>query len=343
MDFDPRDIACCRGLLRTGSRSFHAASFLLPSRVRDAATALYAFCRVADDAIDHGGGAAALDALHARLCRIYAGSPIDAAPDRAFAAVVQACAIPQALPEALLEGFEWDVTGRPCDTLADVQAYSARVAGTVGVMMAMIMDVREPWTLGRAADLGIAMQLSNIARDVGEDAAAGRLYLPRAWMDAAGIDVARFLRRPRYTPRLAGVVARLLDAAEASYARADAGIERLPLSCRQGIRAARLLYAEIGHEVRRRGCDSVTARAVVPPRRKLTVFMRSLAGAPQPAAPVGAESTEQARFLVTAAAAARPALPAGSLERTLTLFERLARRDRARRIGGPDLWETARS
>jgi phytoene synthase len=187
------------------------------------------------------------------------------------------------------------------------------------------------------------MQLSNIARDVGEDAAAGRLYLPRAWMDAAGIDVAEFLRKPRHSARLAEVVARLLDVAEASYARADAGIERLPLACRQGIRAARLLYAEIGDEVRRRGCDSVSTRAVVPPRRKLKILVRSLAAAPQASATSCNECTEQTRFLVTAAAAARPALPAGAMERTLTLFERLARRDQARRIGGAQLWETVRS
>ncbi|MEQ8659836.1 MAG: phytoene/squalene synthase family protein, partial [Gammaproteobacteria bacterium] len=202
MYLDPDDLTECRALLRGGSLSFHAASLMLPARVRDPATALYAFCRLADDAVDNGGGRHALETWRERLARIYAGTPRDSAADRLFAAVVERFAIPRALPEALLEGFEWDVSGRPCDTLADLRAYAARVAGSVGVMMALVMGVREPWMLARASELGIAMQLSNIARDVGEDARAGRLYLPRSWLDAARVDVVRLLTEPRHSEGL---------------------------------------------------------------------------------------------------------------------------------------------
>jgi phytoene synthase len=143
------------------------------------------------------------------------------------------------------------------------------VAGTVGVMMALVMSVRAPHTLARAIDLGIAMQLTNIARDVGEDARAGRLYLPREWLLDAGMDVEAWLAEPHFSPALGMVVDRLLKVADDLYRRAEIGIAGLPKGCRPGILAARLLYAEIGQEVRRNGCDSVTRRAVVPPARKL--------------------------------------------------------------------------
>ncbi|MDE1922109.1 MAG: phytoene/squalene synthase family protein, partial [Gammaproteobacteria bacterium] len=267
------DVAACRAMLRGGSRSFFAASLVLPRGVRDPATALYAFCRIADDAVDLGAdpGAAILD-LHERLDRIYAGAPRDVPADRAFADVVARFAIPERYPRALLEGFEWDVGNRRYRTLAELHAYGVRVAGTVGAMMAMVMDIREPLLIARACDLGVAMQLTNIARDVGEDARNGRLYLPLEWLREAGIEAEEWLRRPRFDERLAGVVRRLLASAEELYLRADGGISNLPPACRPGMYAARLLYAEIGREVERLGLDSVTRRAVVPWRRKARIL-----------------------------------------------------------------------
>lgn len=271
-----QDVAACARLIRGGSRSFHAASLLLPRRVRAPAYALYAFCRLADDAVDQGGGHAALDALRRRLDDLYAGRPAPIAADRAMAAVVREHAIPIELPAALLEGFAWDLDGRRYADLPQLRAYAARVAGTVGTMMALLMETRDADSLARAGDLGIAMQLSNIARDVGEDAAAGRLYLPLDWLCAAGIDAEKFLARPQFGAPLAEIVARLLQAADAHYRRADSAIARLPVGCRPGIAAARRLYAEIGHEVLRQGGDSVTRRAVVSGRRKALRMTQAL-------------------------------------------------------------------
>lgn len=271
-----RDVADCARLIRGGSRSFHAASLLLPRRVRAPAYALYAFCRLADDAVDQGGGYPALDALRRRLDDLYAGHPAPLAADRAMAAVVRDFAIPIDLPAALLEGFAWDLEGRRYADLAALRAYAARVAGTVGTMMALLMETREPDSLARAGDLGIAMQLSNIARDVGEDAAAGRLYLPLDWLAATGIDAGDFLARPAFDARIAEIVGRLLQAADLHYRRADPAIARLPRACRPGIAAARRLYAEIGHEVLRQGGDSVTRRAVVSGRRKALCMTQAL-------------------------------------------------------------------
>ena len=150
------------------------------------------------------------------------------------------------------------------------------------------------------------MQLCNIARDVGEDARAGRLYLPRDWLREAGIDPDAWLARPQFHPAIGDAVRRLLAEAEALYARADAGIALLPAACRPGVAAARLIYAGIGREVARQGGDSVARRAVVPPRRKLALLARSLAYALPAARPAPSPPLAEARFLVQAAAAPAP-------------------------------------
>ena len=308
---DNADLAACRDLLRQGSRSFFAASLLLPRRVHRPALALYAFCRVADDLIDGGDGqpgpAAALADLRARLDAAYAGRPRPIAADRALAAVVQHHAIPRALLDALLEGFGWDAAGRRYDSLAELEAYAARVAGTVGAMMATLMGERSAEGVARACDLGVAMQLSNIARDVGEDARAGRLYLPQDWLRAAGIDPGAWLAHPSFDPALAGVVQRLLRRADELYCRADSGIAALPRACRPGIGVARHLYAEIGQQVARQGYNSVGQRAVVPPARKLRLLGRSLRAAASGPHPVGpTRALDATRFLVDAVVAAPP-------------------------------------
>ena len=210
------DIAACRALLKGGSRTFHAASLVLPRKVAEPAMALYAFCRLADDAVDCGHDRrAAVARLRQRLDQVYRGQPGAHPADRAFASVVQHFAIPRALPEALLEGLAWDAEGRRYQTLDDLVDYAARVAGSVGAMMTLVMGPRAPQVLARACDLGVAMQFTNIARDVGEDARAGRLYLPLQWLREAGIDPEAWLAAPRFTPDIAKIVQRLLDAADA--------------------------------------------------------------------------------------------------------------------------------
>ncbi len=277
----PADLDACNRLLRAGSKSFYAASLLLPRQTRGPATALYAFCRLADDAIDEGpGDAATIDALRERIAAAYAGRPQDHAADRAFSATVRRFALPEAVPLALIEGFAWDAQARRYETFEELCDYAARVAGSVGVMMTTVMERRSTAVLARAADLGVAMQLTNIARDVGEDARKGRLYLPLAWLREAGIDPEAFLANPVFTPALGGLVARLLAEAERLYARADSGIGQLPAGCRAGIRAARLIYAGIGHEVVRAGCDSVSRRAVVSKGRKFVLLARALLASP---------------------------------------------------------------
>jgi 15-cis-phytoene synthase len=330
----PRDLEACRAAIRTGSRSFHAASHLLPRRHRDPALALYAFCRFADDAVDlNAEKPAAVLSLADRLERAYAGRPVAHPADRAFAAMVEATAMPRALPDALIEGFAWDAQGRRYATLADLRAYAARVAAAVGAMMTVIMGVRDADTLARACDLGVAMQLTNIARDIGEDAREGRLYLPLTWLDAQGIDPDAFLADPRPSPALAALTRRLLAEAARLYLRAEAGISALPLAGRPAIFAARLIYAEIGSVLRARGFDAVTGRAVTGPGRKAALAAEALARAaaaslmPQSAV-LHAPPLPETAFLVAAAARA-PATPARA-DHLTAIFADLRRRDTER-------------
>jgi phytoene synthase len=278
------DLAACDAILRVGSKSFRAAALLLPRDIRQPATALYAFCRLADDAIDEGpGDAATIALLEQRVIAAHAGRPHEHPVDRAFSEAVRAVSLPPAVTLALIEGLAWDAQGRRYESFDDLCDYAARVAGSVGVMMATLMDRRAPEVLARAADLGVAMQLSNIARDVGADAAMGRIYLPLSWLREAGIDHDAFLADPRFSPALAGIAA-------------------LPASCRAGIRAARLIYAEIGHEVARRGHDGVSRRAVVPAWRKLGLLGHALAGGSRDAMQIGLPALPATAYLVTAVA-----------------------------------------
>ena len=273
------DMSECRRLLSHGSKSFYIASHFLPRALRESASGLYAFCRIADDLVDLGDDPRqALVTLHQRLDQIYDGRPDNHPIDRVLSQIVIDHKLPRGLLDALLEGFEWDTEGRDYHKLAEVCDYGARVAGTVGVMMAVLMGVKDHATLARAADLGVAMQLTNICRDVGEDARAGRLYLPRDLMREAGMDPEAFLRNPVPSPQLTRVLKELLAEAERRYQLADEGIRQLPRSCRPGILAARRLYAEIGHTVVHNDYDSISQRAVVSRARKIQILIGLIRG-----------------------------------------------------------------
>ena len=264
------DLAACVRLLAAGSKSFHAAGRLLPTRIKPDVTVLYAFCRVADDLVDDAADTAdGVARVRALLDRAYAGTPQDDAVERAFTRLVARTRLPRALPDALLEGFEWDAARRRYADLAGVRAYSARVAASVGVMMTWLMGARDAETLARACDLGVAMQLTNIARDVGTDARMGRVYLPLDALAARGLDADALLAAPQHSPALGEVVELLLIEADRLYARAEAGIPRLPPDCRAAIWAARLVYADIGLVLRRSGLDAVSRRATTSFVRKL--------------------------------------------------------------------------
>lgn len=296
------ELDACRALLKNGSKSFYAASLSLPPRVRVPATVVYAFCRILDDEVDQESATpAVIDQLRRRLDDAYAGTPHAHPVDRAFSIVVRDRKLPKLVFDALLEGFAWDLAGRRYGTIDALVDYCVRVAGTVGVTMSLLMGRREPEVLARAADLGIAMQLTNIARDVGHDARNGRIYLPLEWLEEAKVDVDALLTHPEHSAGLGEVVRRTLDLADTYYLRADPGIGALPLDCRPAIRAARRIYSAIGRQVRDNGLDTVTRRAAVPTGEKLRLLVRSLAPSRSELRSLRQPETRGARFLVEGA------------------------------------------
>jgi phytoene synthase len=334
----PDDMAHCQAVIRTGSLSFHTASKLLPASVRDPALALYAFCRLADDEVDEGDHKArAVLSLRDRLDEAYAGTPRDAPEDRAFAAIIEEFDMPRALPEALLEGLAWDASERRYETLSGVKDYSARVASAVGAMMCVLMRVRDADALARACDLGVAMQLTNIARDVGEDARAGRLYLPLEWIEDAGMSVEAFMAQETPGVETQRMVKRLLAEARRLYIRSEAGIGALPLEARAGIFAARYVYAGIGTEVRRNGYDSFTKRAHTSKRQKLgwvaQAGLRAVGTLVTPKSPViYATPLPEVRFLVDAAASDRSGASQGRTAALLGVLSELDTRAQSSQV-----------
>lgn len=262
-DYAARSIAA-------GSQSFAAAAKLFSGPMRRDATALYAWCRHCDDVVDGQiGGQGRTESTRTPAERL-AGLEVatrdaldgGAVVHPAFAAlrdVVRGNAIPRRLPLDHLEGFRLDVEGRSYHNLDDLLAYCYGVAGVVGVMMAHVMGARAETTLDRACDLGLAFQLTNIARDIVEDAGNGRIYLPLDWLAEAGIPAGR-IAEPAFRAPLAGVATRLVMAAEPYYDSAQAGLADLPMRAAWTIGMAKNVYRAIGRKVLRRGASAWTTR-----------------------------------------------------------------------------------
>ena len=253
--------------IAVGSKSFAAASRLFDADTRRSAVMLYAWCRHCDDVIDGqqlGFGQqpsdtpasrARLEQLLAATQALYAGA---APSEPAFAALGQVVAqhgIPQRYPLEHLAGFRMDVEQRRYQRFEDTLEYCYHVAGVVGVMMAMLMGVRDEQVLDHACDLGMAFQLTNIARDIVEDAGAGRVYLPEQWLAELGVAPDQ-LAAPRYRAAIAQLAQRLVMAAEPYYASAAQGLAALPLRSAWAIATARGVYRQIGVKVQARGAHA---------------------------------------------------------------------------------------
>lgn len=276
----------CRRVLARHSRSFDLASRLFPRARRDEVAAVYAWCRACDDAIDLAPPReqpAALEGLRRDLASVYAGEPRNDAVARCFQEVVRRRGIPIAYPLELLEGMAVDVGPARYAREEELLVYCWRVAGVVGLMMCHVMGVSDPRAAPRAAHLGIAMQLTNICRDVLEDLERGRVYVPSEWLSA---DTARELDltaralggslSDKARSELSTAARRLLALADRYYASGDVGLAQLEPRSALAVRTARLVYAEIGREIERRGFDVLAGRAVVPTRTKLRLAGRAL-------------------------------------------------------------------
>jgi len=287
---EDRDV--CLGVLARHSKSFALAGRLLPPRVREQAAAVYAWCRTGDDAVDATPPAATIAApddpgaavVRARdsLREIYEGEEPADPVGRAFREVVRERRIPRLYPDEMLAGFEMDARGTRYLTVDDLALYCYRVAGTVGLMMCHVMGVGDARALRPAAQLGMAMQLTNICRDVLEDWDRGRVYLPDELLGAGEAERLRAcIGEPlpaELDPALRRAVSRLLELAGPLYRSGDEGLRWLRWPCALSARTARLVYSAIGDVITRRGCDVRAGRAVVSTTGKIGRLARALGG-----------------------------------------------------------------
>lgn len=270
-----------KAILGRGSKSFALAGMLLGRRARDDAAVLYAWCRRADDRVDDVGAEqaqAVVEKLSRELDDLFAGR-VCAPLDVALHELVSRRQIPKAYFQALLDGFAMDVGGVTYRTLSELDLYAYRVAGVVGLMMCHVLGVRDDRCLKAAAHLGMAMQLTNIARDVSEDLARGRQYLPTELVSAATLHDAVKLGDPKHpgSRRVAAGVAVLLRRADGYYRSGLAGIADLGWREALAIGAAGRIYRAIGRLIARRRFDVLAGRAVVSLPRKLVLALASSA------------------------------------------------------------------
>lgn len=305
-------VAHARRSIARGSKSFAAASRLFDRVTRERVWLLYAWCRACDDladAQDHGGPpgsqAGASDGL-ATIRRLtvaaLAGEPTGNPAFDALGLLSRETGLTRAMAEDVIAGFALDAEGWRPATEAEMLRYCYHVAGAVGVMMAMVMGVppQDEDMLDRAADLGIAFQLANIARDVAEDHAAGRCYLPGDWLAEAGV-AADALLAPRHRPEVARMIRRLC-ALEARYAAsARQGAARLPFRQRWAVLSAAGIYGAIAREAERRGAAALDARIVTSRAAKLGRVAGALARAVLPAASAERPPLSRSKLVAMAA------------------------------------------
>ena len=263
-------------VIRRHSRSFSMAAMCLPSGISSDVKKLYAWCRWCDDAVDSAPNIQVanerLVSLKEDVERIFSGQAVRHPASQWLADLVEKRGIEKQHALELLSGMKMDLHAWQVDDEADLILYCYRAAGVVGLMMCRIMGLRDRAAEKQAIQLGIAMQLTNIARDVAEDWQRGRCYLPKTWgdLDKNGQTLPTNVQ-------VAPSVARLLTLAETYYVNGQMGISALPRSCRPAILLASKLYREIGQQIRRKNHAVMDGRTVVPASRLVVAVMRGLA------------------------------------------------------------------
>ena len=256
-------------VIARSSRSFTVASSFLPYSIRTKVWALYAWCRSVDDAVDHAScpteAAEALHTLEEDLARCQRGeSPWHPASEWIRPMIFAGQINPRQARE-LIEGMRMDLEGYSVRNNEDLEHYCYHAAGTVGLMMTSLMGVTNRAASRHAIALGVAMQMTNIARDVREDAERGRSYLP---------GIANVLEAN--SDRISQSVSEILALAEERYNLAIEGLPYLPWRCRMAIRVALEVYREIGREIQRKGCSVMDGRTVISKKRLAWVASRAM-------------------------------------------------------------------
>lgn len=269
----------CREMITKGSKSFSMAARFFAPQTRDAAFFLYGWCRYCDDQVDETMNLRLqeerVELLRHSTRAAFQGEKSSYPAFTAIRYLAQNYQIPSHYPEELIEGMAMDVRKERYETVQDLSLYCYRVAGVVGLMMSHVMGVSDTKALRHAADLGSAMQMTNIARDVMEDAQRQRVYLPLDWLDEAGIPEGQ-LSHPKYREAVAVVVARLLSEADSYYHSGIRGLKYLPWRSAFAVAIAARVYREIGRRVIARGPRAWDTRTVVSPLRKAWAVVEGL-------------------------------------------------------------------
>lgn len=279
-------------IIQAGSKSFAAAAKIFNPETRASAYLLYAWCRHCDDVIDgqqlgydqgntpNHDPTKELIKLRKQTNDALTGILTDDPIFSALQKVISKNNIPKAYPLALLDGFEMDVHRRSYQTIDDTLNYCYHVAGVVGVMMSIIMGAKDDATLDRACDLGLAFQLTNIARDVIEDAQNGRVYLPTAWLRSAGLNAdPNLLLQESHREQLVIVVDRLLKEAEKYYDSSLSGLPKLGFRSAWAIATARIVYRKIGVELIKNGPKAWDTRVSTTKYQKFSALISGLGAA----------------------------------------------------------------
>jgi len=269
-----------QSILARGSKSFALAGALLGAGVRQDAAVLYAWCRLADDCIDlarSAGRAQAVADLRGELDAVFRGA-VRQPLLIALHELVTRIRLPRAYLDDLIDGFAMDAGGVRYPSMAALDLYAYRVAGVVGLMMCHVLGVRDSRCVPQAAHLGMAMQLTNICRDVVEDWQCGRQYLPfdQVARDQLGkaVEVSSFAGGERAT--VAHAVAALLERADVYYESGMKGLRDLGWRNALAIGAAARIYRAIGRRIARRRFDVFAGRAVVSLPAKLGLTIGSV-------------------------------------------------------------------
>lgn len=265
----------CRLVTRQGSKTFYFGARFLPLEKRRAMWAVYNFCRLTDDMVDRAENltteeiCARLVDWEAELLESFKGRVQPSNPPMiAWLHAVRAYGLEAQPALDLIKGVRMDLEKTRYANFDELYLYSYRVASTVGLLASQVMGYSDPCALEYAVNLGIAMQLTNILRDVGEDAQAGRIYLPQDEMARFGYTEAELLRG-EVNPQFVRLMRFQINRARRYYRQALPGIEYLPADCRLSISVAARLYSRILDKIERNNYDVFTRRAFVPKKEKL--------------------------------------------------------------------------
>ena len=263
----------CADVTRRSGSSFSAAFWMLPKPKRRALHAIYAFCRFADDIADdpaiRGDRAALLERWREELDAAYRGKaehPIGIA----LGDVVHRFRLPEEVFEDLLAGIAFDLRGEPVESFDDLREYCYRVASTVGILLVHVMGYRNPRALEYAEVMGIAVQLTNVLRDVGDDAGSGRIYLPRQELARFGVE-AESLGSGPMTDELRLLLGYFAERARIFYERAEA---LLPDEDRRTLRPAEAMgriYRTLLDDLHRKGFPCLEAPLRLTRSRRLAI------------------------------------------------------------------------